>query len=74
MQFLSEFLEGLFSVLLGVFLLWMGSLQIICSMLPRDKGILVAEWHGAWIRENIFRLPPISPKPTDQTPEKKGGL
>jgi hypothetical protein len=71
MQSLLVFLNGLFFILLGVVFLWMGSLQMIFTMLPKDKGILVAEWHGAWIRENVFRLPPIPPKTTDRKPNTR---
>lgn len=44
-------------IMLGVFLIWMGSLQLIGAMLPHNIAMKMADAHGAWIRENIFHLP-----------------
>ena len=51
--------KGLFFMLLGAFFLWMGAIQTIGSMMPKEAGLKMAEAHGAWIRENVFKLPPI---------------
>ena len=53
---------GFINVFLGVVLVWMGSFQIITAMLPKDFAMTVAEKHGAWMRENVFNLPPIEEK------------
>lgn len=52
-------ISGLFWIISGVFLIWMGSIQFIGSMLPHDFAMIMAEKHGAWMRENLFNLPPI---------------
>ncbi len=52
-------ISGLFYIMIGVFFIWLGSFQIITSMLPHDFAINVAETHGKWVRENVFKLPPI---------------
>lgn len=49
---------GFINILLGVFFIWCGAFQIITSMLPKDYAMQVAEKHGAWVRENVFNLPP----------------
>lgn len=49
---------GFINIILGVILIWMGAFQMITAMLPKDIGIMVAEKHGEWMRENIFNLPP----------------
>ena len=53
-----QILSGFLYVVAGVFLIWLGSFQIIASMLPHDIGMKVAEYHGAWMREHVFHLPP----------------
>ena len=55
-------LQGFATVLLGVFLVWMGSFQMITAMVPRDVGVAFAEKHGAWIREHVLHLPPSDGK------------
>lgn len=50
---------GFLWVVFGVFCIWCGSFQIITGMLPHDFAMKVAEIHGAWVRENVFRLPAI---------------
>lgn len=51
---------GFINIILGVIFIWMGAFQMITAMLPKDVGMMVAEKHGAWMRENIFNLPPIT--------------
>ena len=55
-------LIGFFNVLLGAFFVWMGAFQLITAMLPDDVAINVAGEHGRWMRENVFRLPPVTEK------------
>lgn len=50
---------GFLNIIVGVIFIWMGSLQMITAMLPKDFGVLVAEKHGSWIREQVLKLPPI---------------
>lgn len=49
---------GFLYIMLGSFFIWMGALQLIGAMLPHDFAMKMAEQHGAWVRENIFHLPP----------------
>lgn len=49
---------GFFYILLGALLIWMGSIQLISAMLPHDFAMQMVEKHGAWVRENVFNLPP----------------
>jgi len=53
-------LMGFIWVIVGVFFIWCGALQIISSMLPHDTAMYMAEKHGAWMRENVFHLPPAN--------------
>lgn len=52
-------LWGFLNIIVGVFFIWMGAFQMITAMLPKEIGMMVAERHGAWMRENVFNLPPI---------------
>lgn len=52
-------LKGLFFMMVGAFFLWMGAIQTIGSMMPKEAGLKMAEAHGAWVRENVLKLPPI---------------
>ncbi len=61
-------IAGFLYIVIGVFFVWAGSLQLICSMAPHDVGMKFAEAHGAWIRENVFNLPPTGEK--DQKHER----
>ncbi len=56
------YLTSIFQILIGAFFVWLGAFQLITAMLPKDFAMKVAEEHGAWVRENVFRLPP-----TDET-------
>lgn len=51
-------ITGFFWVIVGVIFIYLGSFQIIGAMLPHDYAIKFAEVHGAWVRENVFHLPP----------------
>lgn len=51
---------GFIHIIVGVIFIWIGAFQMITAMLPKDVGMMVAEKHGAWMRENIFNLPPIT--------------
>ena len=53
---------SLFYILIGAFFIWMGSFQLIASMLPDDAALDMAKAHGKWTRENIFKLPPTEQK------------
>lgn len=58
-------LQGIFFILMGSFIVWMGAFQLIGSMLPHDFAMKVAEIHGGWVRENIFHLPPLKDESHD---------
>lgn len=51
-------IQGFLYILAGSFFVWMGAFILITAMLPHDFAIKVAEMHGAWTRENVFKLPP----------------
>ncbi len=55
-------IQGFATILLGVFLVWMGSFQMITSMVPIDVGVAFSEKHGAWIREHVLHLLPSDGK------------
>ena len=57
-----DILRGLFFIIFGVLWIWMGSVQFILGMMPHDIGMKAAEAHGAWVRENILKLPPVMEK------------
>lgn len=57
---------GFINVIVGVIFIWMGAFQMITAMLPKDFALIVAEAHGSWMRENVFKLPPIEEKQNDE--------
>lgn len=56
------FVSSILTIIAGVFFIWLGSFQLITAMVPKEVGIQFAEKHGAWIRENVFNLPPVKSK------------
>jgi hypothetical protein len=37
---------GFAYVIFGALIIYLGSMQIICGMLPKEQSLQVAEWHG----------------------------
>jgi hypothetical protein len=57
-----QILSGFIYIFIGVFWIWLGAFQVIVNMAPTEIGVKFAEAHGAWVRENVFKLPPAKEK------------
>ena len=46
---------GFIKILFGLLLIYMGALQIVCGVLPKEQAKQVAYWHGKAIRAAIIK-------------------
>jgi hypothetical protein len=49
-------LSGFLSILIGATLIYIGAIEIVCSLLPKEQGLQVAEWHGHAIGKQIVKI------------------